>query len=184
MPVEIRGTEMNEEMIQVTQGDLEKLMALLASRLKLRTRDREHLEMLAQELDRAEIVQSRDIPADTVTMHSHVLVRDLDTGGESTYTLVYPSDADIEIGKISILAPIATALLGYREGDEIEWPTPGGRRRLNVIQVLYQPEAAGDEPGYSVPMRCDSQMKHENVEQCQLQAVCPAEEDSFSVVSP
>jgi regulator of nucleoside diphosphate kinase len=180
MPVEIRGTEMNEKMIQVTQGDKEKLTALLASRLKLRTRDREHLEMLAQELDRAEIVRSRDIPADTVTMHSHVLVGDLDTGRESTYTLVFPSDADIAKGKISILAPIATALLGYREGDQIEWPTPGGRRRLNVIQVLYQPEAAGDEPGYSVAIRRDS----EKVEQFQLQAVCPAEEDSFSVVSP
>ena len=175
---------MNEKMIQVTQGDMEKLMALLASRLKLRTRDREHLEMLAQELNRAEIVRSRDIPADVVTMHSHVLVRDLDTGRESTYTLVFPSDADIAKGKISILAPIATALLGYREGDEIEWPTPGGRRRLNVIQVLYQPEAAGDEPDHSVAMRRDSQMKRENVEQFQLQAVCPAEEDSFSVVSP
>ena len=155
---------MNEKMIQVTQGDMEKLMALLGSRLKLRTRDQEHLEMLAQELDRAEIVRSSDIPADTVTvtMHSHVLVRDLDTGGESTYTLVYPSDADIEIGKISILAPIATALLGYREGDEIEWPTPGGRRRLNVIQVLYQPEAAGDESDHSVVMRRDSQSKRKS----------------------
>jgi regulator of nucleoside diphosphate kinase len=171
MPVEIRGTEMNKKMIQVTQGDMERLIALLASRLKLPTRDREHLEMLAQELDRAEIVRSRDIPADTVTMHSHVLVRDLDTGKESTYTLVFPSGADIAKGKISILAPIATALLGYREGDEIEWPTPGGRRRLNVIRVLYQPEAAGDELGDSVAMRCDSQMKHEKVEQFQLQAV-------------
>jgi regulator of nucleoside diphosphate kinase len=162
---------MNEKMIQVTQSDMERLMALLASRFKLRTRDREHLEMLAQELDRAEIVQAKDIPADAVTMHSQVLVRDLDTGGESTYTLVFPSDADIAKGKISILAPIATALLGYREGDEIEWPTPGGRRRLNVIQVLYQPEAAGDAPGHSLAMRRDPQMKHEEVEQFQLQAV-------------
>src|SRR5437899_1439557 len=162
---------MNEKMIQVTQGDMEKLMALLGSRLKLRTRDQEHLEMLAQELDRAEIVRSSDIPADTVTMHSQVLVRDLDTGRESTYTLVFPPDADIAKGKISILAPIATALLGYREGDEIVWPTPGGRRRFSVVQVLYQPEAAGDEPGHSVPMPRDSQMKHKKVEQSPLQAV-------------
>jgi regulator of nucleoside diphosphate kinase len=162
---------MNEKMIQITQNDMEKLTALLASRLKLQTRDREHLEMLAQELDRAEVVRSTDIPDDTITMHSHVLIRDLDTGRESTYTLVFPPAADIAKGKISILAPIATALLGYREGDEIEWPTPGGRRRLNVVQVLYQPEAAGDEPGHSVPRRRDSQMKHEKVEQSQLQAV-------------
>ncbi|PYT81981.1 MAG: transcription elongation factor GreAB, partial [Acidobacteria bacterium] len=61
---------MNKKVIQVTEGDMEKLMAPLGSRLKLRTRDQEHLEMLAQELDRAEIVRSSDIPADTVTMHS------------------------------------------------------------------------------------------------------------------
>jgi regulator of nucleoside diphosphate kinase len=163
---------------------------LIASRLKLPTRDREHLEMLAQELDRAEIVRSRDIPADTVTMHSHVLVRDLDTGRESTYTLAFPSDADIAKGKISILAPIATALLGYREGDEIEWPTPGGRRRLNVIQVLYQPEAAGDEPGHNDRSQVREKMFDKTLADS-FPASHPssgtpdtAEEDSFSVVSP
>jgi len=85
-------------------------------------------------------------------MHSRVLVRDLNSGIESSYTPVFPQDADIAQGKISILAPIATALLGYREGDEIEWPTPGGRRRLKIIKVLYQPEAAGDEPEHSVAL--------------------------------
>ena len=58
----------------------------------------------------------------------------------------FPPTLTLRKAKISILAPIATALLGYREGDEIEWPTPGGRRRFKVIKVLYQPEAAGDEP--------------------------------------
>ena len=162
---------MNEKMIQVTQGDMERLTALLASRLKLWTRDQEHLEMLARELDRAEIVRSKDIPADTVTMDSHVLVRDLDTGGEFTCILVFPSEADIAKGKISILAPIATALLGYREGDEIESPAPGGRRRLNVVRVLYQPEAARDESGHSVAMWRDLQMQRGKVEQSQLQVV-------------
>lgn len=141
---------MNERMIQVTQKDKTKLMALIESRMAWHTRDKEHLNMLAQELDRAEVVLSKDIPADTVTMHSHVLVRDLDTGRESDYTLVFPTDAEIAQGRISILAPIATALLGYREGDEIEWPTPGGRRHFKVIKVLYQPEAVGDEPGNTV----------------------------------
>ena len=106
--------------------------------------------MLAQELERAEIVQPASISMDTVTMHSRVLVRDLNSDIESSYTLVFPQDADIAQAKISILAPIATALLGYREGDEIEWPTPGGRRRFKIVKVLYQPEAAGDEPEHSV----------------------------------
>jgi len=85
-------------------------------------------------------------------MHSRVLVRDLNSGIESSYTPVFPQDADIAQSKISILVPIATVLLGYRGGDEIEWPTPGGRRRLKIIKVLYQPEAAGDEPEHSVAL--------------------------------
>lgn len=152
---------MNEKIIRVTENDMGKLTALLASRLRLQTRDQEHLEMLAQELDRAELVQAKDMPADTITMHSQVRVRDLDTDRDSDYTLVFPSDADIAKGKISILAPIATALLGYREGDEIDWPTPGGWRRLRIVKVLYQPEAAGDEPGHSVTFHRQAEEQEE-----------------------
>jgi regulator of nucleoside diphosphate kinase len=141
---------MNERIIQITQPDVERLRKLIEARTNAGTRDQENLEMLAKELERAEVVPACEISADAVTMHSHVLVRDLKSGVESAYTLVFPPDADITQGKISILAPIATALLGYREGDEIEWPTPGGLRRLKVAKVLYQPEAAGDEPGNSV----------------------------------
>lgn len=140
---------MSERIIQITQPDREKLLRLIEAHGKRNTRDQQHLEMLAEELERAEVVQPYEISADAVTMHSRVLVRDLNNGVESSYTLVFPADADITQGKISILAPIATALLGYREGDEIGWPTPGGWRRLMIVKVLYQPEAAGDEPGTS-----------------------------------
>jgi regulator of nucleoside diphosphate kinase len=141
---------MNERMIQITQSDMGKLRRLIEARRNTRTRDQDNLAMLAQELERAEIVQPANISMDAVTMHSRVLVRDLNSGIESSYTLVFPQDADIAQAKISILAPIATALLGYREGDEIEWPTPGGRRRFKIVKVLYQPEAAGDEPEHPV----------------------------------
>jgi len=143
---------MNERMIQITQADTEKLRRLIKARRNTRTLDQDNLAMLAQELERAEIVPPANISMDAVTMHSRVLVRDLNSGIESSYTPVFPQDADIAQGKISILAPIATALLGYREGDEIEWPTPGGRRRLKIVKVLYQPEAAGDEPGHSMAL--------------------------------
>jgi Transcription elongation factor, GreA/GreB, C-term len=98
---------------------------------------------------------------DAVTMHSRVLVRDLNSGIESSYTPVFPQDADIAQSKISILVPIATVLLGYRGGDEIEWPTPGGRRRLKIVKVLYQPEAAGDEPEHSVALYRQSRERDE-----------------------
>ncbi len=162
---------MNERMIQVTHEDKTKLMALIASRMGWHTRDKEHLDMLAHELDRAEIVMSTDIPADTVTMDSHVLVKDLDTGKASAYTLVFPTDAEIAQGKISILAPIATALLGYREGDEIEWPTPGGRRHLKVIKVLYQPETVADEPRPDTAVQHGFEKQDESVRAAGLRAV-------------
>jgi regulator of nucleoside diphosphate kinase len=77
-------------------------------------------------------------------MRSKVRLRDLDTGEEMVYTLVFPSEANFDEGKISVLAPVGTAMLGYRVGSLIEWEVPSGRRRLKVEELLYQPEAAGD----------------------------------------
>ncbi len=152
---------MNERMIQITQGDMEKLRRLIEARRNTRALDRDNLAMLAQELERAEIVPPDNISMDAVTMHSRVLVRDLNSGIESSYTLVFPQDADIAQSKISTLVPIATVLLGYRGGDQIEWPSPGGRRRLKIVKVLYQPEAAGDEPEHSVALYRQSRERDE-----------------------
>ena len=76
-------------------------------------------------------------------MNSVVRLRDLDSGETEEYELVYPADADMAHNRISVLAPIGTAILGYRLGDVIEWPVPAGLRRLRVEEVLYQPERAG-----------------------------------------
>jgi regulator of nucleoside diphosphate kinase len=77
-------------------------------------------------------------------MNSRVGLVDLDTEEEMVYTLVFPHEADITQSKISVLAPIGTAILGYRVGDTLTWQVPDGMRRLRVKQILYQPEAAGD----------------------------------------
>ena len=69
---------------------------------------------------------------------------DQDTHEEMVYTLVFPQAADVTQSKISVLAPIGTAMLGYRSGDTFMWQVPDGVRRLQVKQVLYQPEASGD----------------------------------------
>lgn len=106
--------------------------------------DRDDLEDLAAELRMASVVAPEEIPADVITMNSRVRLLDLDKGSTVEYTLVYPQAADYSQGKISIVAPIGAAMLGYRVGDEIDWPVPGGRRRFKVEEVLYQPEAAGD----------------------------------------
>jgi regulator of nucleoside diphosphate kinase len=71
-------------------------------------------------------------------------LRDLDTGEQFECTLVYPSDVNTDKNRISVLAPIGTAIIGYRAGDTIEWPIPAGTVRLKVEEVLYQPEWEGD----------------------------------------
>jgi regulator of nucleoside diphosphate kinase len=103
----------------------------------------DHLKGLEAELNRGVVVGADEIPPDVITMHSTARLVDLDTGEESVYTLVFPPEADIRHDKISVLAPVGTAMLGYRVGDRFEWPVPDGLRRLQVKEVLYQPEAAG-----------------------------------------
>lgn len=102
-------------------------------------------DALRDELARAEVCEPRDMPADAITMNSTARFRDETSGEERELTLVYPRDADGSPDKISILAPVGSALLGLRAGQSIEWPVPGGRNtRLVVLGVRYQPEAAGE----------------------------------------
>jgi regulator of nucleoside diphosphate kinase len=134
---------MKQGPIFITKSDLERLQAVLV-RQRETLRGNEYSAKLQVELDKAVIVESKEIPGDVVTMHSTVELTDLDTGGTEIHTLVFPEEADIAKGKLSVLAPIGTAMLGYRVGDEFEWQVPAGVRRLRVSKVLYQPEATGD----------------------------------------
>jgi len=133
---------MKQPNIFITEPDMEKLRRLLEGARNSTSKDKEHLAMLEEELDRARLVAAGRLPADVVTMNSRVSMTDLDTGKEMTYTLVFPRDADFSQGKISVLAPIGTAILGYRAGDVIEWNVPAGKRKFRVEEILHQPEAA------------------------------------------
>ena len=124
----------NNNRIVVTQPDLERLRAILGSRSGSQ-HDREHLLDLREELDQARIVGEEEVSADVVTLQSKVRVRDRETGTPTDYTLVSPAHADVRSGHVSVLAPLGTALLGYREGDEVEWQMPGGVRRLRIERV-------------------------------------------------
>lgn len=108
-------------------------------------RDSPVAERLRAELDRADIVEPGDLPADVVSMNSSAECVDESSDKHYTLTLVYPRDADMNAGRVSILAPVGSALLGLRVGQTIDWPGQGGRTiRLKVTAINFQPEAAGE----------------------------------------
>jgi regulator of nucleoside diphosphate kinase len=127
---------MREPSLIITDKDLALLLPVLDQN------DTPLSESLEGELRRASIVAHRDVPADVVTMNSEVTYEDVATGARRTIRVVFPRDADASAGRVSVLAPIAAALLGLRVGQEIDWRVPRGLTRLRVVEVGYQPEAA------------------------------------------
>lgn len=127
--------------IHVTNQDLQRLRRVIGSAARTSALDRQHLEMLSAELDRAVIIDDNDVPPDVVRMRTHVRVRDSSSQQTEDYTLVYPWEADVHLNLLSVLAPLGTALLGYREGDHIDWQLPGGVRELLVEKLLGQLDA-------------------------------------------
>lgn len=135
---------MNKRTIFITEFDAQRLQGLIDNPSTLEHRQRESLQSLKDELSRAQVVAPKDIPPDVVTMNSIMHLTDIETGEDETYTLVFPSDANVNECRISVLAPIGTAVLGYKAGDTFTWSVPGGERHLRVKEVVYQPEASGD----------------------------------------
>ena len=126
--------------IIITKPDLQRLERLLDSLDDYGPA----AEALEQELSRAQVVERSELPAGVVSMNSRVHCRDEGSGKDYRLTLVYPQDAGKE-GTVSVLAPVGTALLGMTVGQHIDWPTPSGKvLKLTLLEVEYQPEAAGD----------------------------------------
>lgn len=126
--------------IVLSSLDLDRLDQLLA-RLPVIDPTRQQLE---QELNRGVVRSPTKMPANVVTMNSTVRVRFVKTAEESCLTLVYPKDADVSGDKVSVLAPVGSALLGLSEGDQIYWPMPDGEiQPIEVLQLIYQPERSG-----------------------------------------
>jgi len=133
-----------EKRIFITDFDLKRLQNLIKDPEVVTERNMKHIHELEGELRKAKVVASKDIPTDVVTMNSKVCLEDIDSGDKMTITLTFPPDSDVGQKKISVLAPIGTAIIGYRVNDIIEWEVPVGVRRLKIKKVLYQPESAGD----------------------------------------
>jgi regulator of nucleoside diphosphate kinase len=134
---------LNRTELTVTEADFDRLKHLVESP-RYRVSHAVLIPALREGLERSRVVEPARVPKEVVTMNSKVRVRDLKADEAETYTLVYPDNADINDGKLSVLAPLGTALLGARVGQVVEFLAPGGTRRLNVEKILYQPEASGD----------------------------------------
>jgi regulator of nucleoside diphosphate kinase len=134
---------MPKRKIIVTEADHERLESLLTSEFAKVISPVEYLDDLRAELKQAEIVPHDRVPRNVVTMNSTVVLRDLETREKESYTLVYPERADIANSRLSVLAPVGTAILGQRVGDELRWRVPAGWRRFKVERVLFQPEREG-----------------------------------------
>lgn len=107
-------------------------------------RDAPGAAQLRAELERAQVVESASLPSDVVSMNTTAECVDDASGQQHRLTLVYPRDADAAHGRVSVLAPVGSALLGMRVGQSIDWPTPGGRTlKLRVTAIHHQPEASG-----------------------------------------
>lgn len=127
--------------IYITENDKAKLKELIDNALFDGKADKSFGE-LSNEIKNAQIVDISELPENVITMNSKVLI--LLNGNEEEITLVYPQEADLIENRISVLSPIGIALLGYREGDTIEWTVPSGTMKIDIKKILYQPEAAGD----------------------------------------
>ena len=128
--------------ITLSSLDLERLERLIGS---LKGDGARQAAGLQAELDRAEVVEPKDVPASLVTMNSRVRFSLAGSDEQFTQTLVYPKDADGSADRISVLAPIGSALLGLSVGDAIDWPRPGGGvSKVTIEEVVYQPEREGE----------------------------------------
>lgn len=130
--------------ILVSDLDRQRLELLIQDFKANRYEGADYISALDRELKRATFVPPNEIPADIVTMNSKVRLRISGVRQALTYTLVYPDHADIDADRISILAPLATAVLGTRVGDCVEQELPGGMKQIVVEKLIYQPESAGD----------------------------------------
>ena len=126
--------------ITLSSLDLDRIEALLEKN----SNNFPGRDALEAELDRADVLDPKDMPPTVVTMNSNVRFTILESAKTSTLTLVYPKDVDGSADKVSIFAPVGIALLGLSVGDEIKMPSPTGQVTVRVDAITFQPESAGE----------------------------------------
>jgi regulator of nucleoside diphosphate kinase len=131
--------------IEITKIDYERLKSLLSSQSLMRGSAKDSLAKLAIEINRARKIEPAKISPDVITMNTTLEFMDMDSQVSKQLKLVYPGQANMKLGYVSITAPVGTAFLGYRKGDIIEWDVPAGRKKFLIKDIIYQPEAHGED---------------------------------------
>lgn len=127
----------------ITKNDLSRIQKSIDNAKSRNSIGKNEAENLINELHSAMIVEPHEVPGDVVTMNSIVKISFLDSDKSMVFRIVYHDEANIKENKISIFSPVATALIGYKAGDTIEWIVPSGLTRIRIEEIIYQPEAAG-----------------------------------------
>ena len=130
--------------IQITDLDYNRLHDMIMGMRKFNQKEYNDLLFLESELERAERTNPRKITSEYVTMNSVIEVLDCDTNKTMEIRLVYPRDANFKQGKISVLSPLGSALLGYKAGSEVSYRVPKGIKKMKILRIIYQPEANGE----------------------------------------
>lgn len=130
--------------IIVNRLDYVRIQKQISEARQNKTIDAAEAEKLIQELNSATVLDPHEIPGDVITMNSVVRISFVDSGKQQEFKIVYPHESNFRQKKVSIFSPIATALIGFRVGDIIEWMVPAGLTKIRIDEILYQPEASGD----------------------------------------
>lgn len=130
--------------ILVNRLDYVRILKQIDDARQKKTIEAAEAEKLLNELNSATILDPDQIPGDVITMNSVVKISFVDSGKQQEFKIVYPNESNFKEKKVSIFSPIATALIGFRVGDLIEWMVPGGWTKIRIDEIVYQPEASGD----------------------------------------
>lgn len=128
----------------ISQLDYQRLQRLINGMAHRLNPDLANIKILAEEIGRAKKVEPRKMKPGYVTMNSEFELLDLDSKRPMRFRLVYPEEADFRQGKLSVLSPLGSALIGYREGDEISFSIPAGKKNVRIKNILFQPEENGE----------------------------------------
>jgi regulator of nucleoside diphosphate kinase len=139
MPTTTATSAMVENQVILLKNDYELLNEYVKNLHGMQVNEKENFRKLSQELGKAQLVDVADFPMDIVRLDSTVVIRDVQTKRDMTITIVMPQSADIKQKKVSVLAPIGTALIGFRKGQKVSWEVPAGEKDFIIIDVTNDP---------------------------------------------